>query len=97
MVLVPAIAHSVEFTVHFLAGTPVLKASIAASVAFSVLSTLFNLFAMRRGVLVVGTRSGSLAQDLRRLPAISAQFLMAGPLAMRRAILRVFERCGGAQ
>jgi hypothetical protein len=89
MVLVPAFAHSIEFEVHWAAGTAALGTSIAASVGFSVLSTVFNLFAMRRGVLVVGEGTGSLAQDLRRLPAIVLQFVAAAPLAVARLVARV--------
>ncbi len=86
MVLVPAVAHSIEFTVHWVAGTPALKASVGASIAFSVVSTLFNLFAMRRGVLLVGARGRPLTHDLRRLPLLCAQFALAAPLAIGRAL-----------
>jgi hypothetical protein len=86
MVLIPAVAHSIEFTVHWCAGTPALVASITASVAFSVISTVFNLFAMRRGVLIVGERSRPLGHDLRRMPDIAAQFLLVLPLAVWRIL-----------
>ncbi len=93
-VLVPAFAHSIEFVVHWSAGTAALGASIAASIAFSVLSTLFNLFAMRRGVLVVGEDTGSLVQDLRRMPSIVVQFVTAGPVAAARMLARAVSHCG---
>jgi hypothetical protein len=85
MVLVPLAAHTIEFTVHWMAGTPALAFSVTVSVAFSALSTLFNLFAMRRGVLVVGDRSRSLNQDLRQLPAICLEFVLALPVGLYRA------------
>jgi hypothetical protein len=53
--------------------------SIAASVVFTALSTLFNLYAMRRGALIVGAGRGSLLEDLRRSPALLADFLLCGP------------------
>jgi thiamine transporter ThiT len=85
MVLVPLVAHSIEFIVHWMAGTPALAFSVAVSVAFSALSTLFNLFAMRRGVLVVGDASRPLNHDLRRMPAIVLEFVLALPAAVYRA------------
>jgi hypothetical protein len=68
------LSHIVEFTVHWLRGTPNLRASIAASACFTVLSTLFNLHAMRRGVLVTGSGGSSLSEDLRALPRTLASF-----------------------
>jgi hypothetical protein len=76
--ILPAIGHTAEFVVHWTAGTPRLSASLAASIAFSVLTTSFNLFAMSRGALVVGEGGQSLASDLRRLPALVAAFVVAG-------------------
>ncbi|MBI3491885.1 MAG: hypothetical protein HY047_08910, partial [Acidobacteria bacterium] len=78
MVFVPALAHSVEFLFHWMAGTPQLRESIVASISFSELSALFNVFAMRRGVLVVGQTSQSFSNDLRRLPGILLEFIRHG-------------------
>lgn len=69
-----ALSHSVEFTVHWLRGTPNLRGSIAASACFTLLSTLFNLHAMRRGVLVTGAGGSSLWDDLRALPRTLGSF-----------------------
>jgi hypothetical protein len=77
VVCLPLAGHGVEWLVHRAAGTALLSASISASVALSVVSTAFNLYAMRRGVLVVGPAGGSLAQDFRRLPRLVADFLLA--------------------
>jgi hypothetical protein len=79
VVLLPAIAHSLEFLVHWLRGTSELAISIVASIAFTVLSTSFNLFAMRRGALIAGEGAASLLSDLRRMPRLLISFL-----AMRR-------------
>jgi len=75
--VVPAVAHLVEFGIHAWADTAVLGWSIVGSIAFSVLTTRFNLFAMRRGVLTVGHGSASWWQDLRAMPAMVAAFLSA--------------------
>jgi hypothetical protein len=77
MILLPVLSHTLEFAVHVARGTPELSRSIAASVAFTVLSTGFNLFAMRRGALVVGPGRGSLADDLRRTPCLIGSFALA--------------------
>ena len=61
---------------HWAAGTARLGPRIAGSILFSVVSTLFNLHAMRHGALLVGHhRAASLRTDLRRMPALVATFL----------------------
>lgn len=77
MVLLPLLGHSAEFVVHWLRGTPQLGDSMAVSVAFTVMSTAFNLFAMRRGALIIGDQSRSLWHDLARMPALLAAFFLS--------------------
>lgn len=74
LVLLPVLAHSVEFLVHSWAGTPLLGWSMAGSILFSVATTRLHLIAMHRGVMTVGPGSQSLAADLRALPATLAAF-----------------------
>jgi hypothetical protein len=64
------VSHTVEFAVHWLRGTPNLWTSIGASFCFTVMSTLFNIHAMRRGVLVTGEDAQSFLTDLRMLPGL---------------------------
>lgn len=87
-VFMPVANHSLELLVHWLRGTPKLANSILASVCFTVVSTLFNLYAMRRGALIVGENQQSLGQDLRRMPRLVGGFLAAGPLALLRWLKR---------
>jgi hypothetical protein len=87
-VLMPFANHSLELLVHGLRGTPKLAHSILASVCFTVFSTLFNLYAMRRGALIVGENQQSLAQDMRRMPRLIGGFLAAGPLTIFRLLKR---------
>lgn len=75
----PAVNHLIEIAVHWTRGTQRLGASVLASLSFSALSGLFNLFAMRRGVLIVGDGRRSILDDLRRLPVIVGAFLVAAP------------------
>jgi hypothetical protein len=75
---VPGVSHLIEFAVHWMRGTPNLRTSILASLCFTMFSTLFNLHAMRRGVLIVGTGEKSLAGDMRSLPETIWSFLASG-------------------
>lgn len=79
-VLLVGVSHSIEFGIHWLRGTPNLWGSMAASLCFTALSTLFNLHAMRQGVLVTGSEGYSLWTDLRMLPRVVAM-IGAGPRA----------------
>ena len=75
MVLLPIVGHSGELLLHWLRGTPRLAESLTASVGFTVLSTSFNLFAMRRGALIIGDGSRPLLHDLARMPALFVAFV----------------------
>ncbi len=75
MLLLPLASHSIEFGVHVLRGTPKIITSMIASIIFTMISTLFNLYAMRRGALVVGEGCGSMASDMKRMPELIGGFL----------------------
>src|SRR5712691_5000154 len=92
MVLLPGLAHVAELGVHRAAGTPELGASIAASIAMSALSTVFSLFAVRRGVMVVGDDAQSFLDDLKQLPPLVVEFVLAPARAFGRALRRVARR-----
>jgi hypothetical protein len=91
LIVIPGLAHTVEYGVHALAGTPRLGAGMIGSITFSCITTAFNLFAMRRGAFIVGHGRGSLASDFRRLPALIIElgrilgrgFVRAGSLILR--------------
>ncbi len=84
MLVMPAAAHSIEFTIHYLRGTPVLARSILVSVCFTQISDLFNLYVMRHGAMLVGAGSRPFAEDMRRIPALVLGFLLVLPrLAVR--------------
>jgi hypothetical protein len=75
LLVLPATAHAIELAVHLVAGTAVLGASVGGSLAFSVVSTRFNLFAMQRGVLTIGRGRQSLRRDVCDLPFVVAGFV----------------------
>jgi hypothetical protein len=94
LIVIPGLAHTVEYGVHALAGTPKLGAGMIGSITFSCVTTAFNLFAMRRGAFIVGHGRGSLASDLRRLPGLIIELgRIAGRGAVRAGslILRCFH------
>ncbi len=86
MVLLPLSSHTLEFLIHWLRHTPNLKTSLIASMSFTVVSTLFNFYAMRRGTMVVGKGAASLGQDMRSMPRVIAGFLAWGPLWAWRSL-----------
>ncbi|MDP2317724.1 MAG: hypothetical protein Q8O42_00085 [Acidobacteriota bacterium] len=77
MVLLPLVGHGLELALHWSRGTPRLMESILASVILTAFSTAFNLFAMRRGALIIGDGSRSLLQDLIHMPALFAAFILS--------------------
>jgi hypothetical protein len=88
MILMPAVNHTLEYALHNASDTEKIAAGVAASISLSILSAMFNLFAMRRGVLIVGDERASLIDDLRRMPRVVFDFVMAIPRALWRTIFR---------
>jgi hypothetical protein len=86
--LVPAAGHVVEFFVHWAAGTPELRTSVTASVAFSALSAMFNAFSMERGVFLVGGAARPFSEDMKQLPALLVDFLLAPARLVWRVVLK---------
>jgi hypothetical protein len=84
MILTPAFNHTLEYLLHYANGTKRIAAGVAASISLSILSAVFNLFAMRRGVLIVGDERASLIDDLRRMPRLVFDFVMTIPRALWR-------------
>jgi hypothetical protein len=75
-----------EITVHWLRETPELLLSIAVSVSFTVFSTSFNYFAMRRGLLTVGQGSQGLLCDLAQMPRLIWAYCAAIAKLVARAV-----------
>lgn len=108
-ITLPIFSHSVEYITHYVqevwfAG--VLPGSenngrqwaFAFSVLFSALSAMFNLFAMRHGVLLVGAgkEQKSLWSDFRKIPALILEFLIYLPrLIIRFCLEQKFAQAAG--
>ena len=80
MLVLPFVSHIVEFLLQFgfgyVTGTQDrTDEAILRSISFSIISALFTLFAMRRGIMIVGeSESKSLLNDISRLPVIIFHF-----------------------
>lgn len=76
MVMFPAYAHIVEYLLHTLNGDKNVNKSIVFSIIFSALSAIFNLFALRRGVLLVkDEEEETFWSDLKKMPRIFVEFI----------------------
>lgn len=76
MFLLPAISTIIEFTVHTLNGDAKKGLAIMISIGFSILSAIFNLFAMRRNALLVKDKDQqSFARDIIKMPMIVFEFM----------------------
>lgn len=91
-VLLPIASQSIELMVHLLRGTPKIITSLTASICFTVVSTLFNLYAMRHGALIMGAEGGSVIADLRRMPRLIYGFVAAGVAAVWRLVVQAGVR-----
>lgn len=85
--LCAAFSHVIEFAVQVAfdnyAGTTSSGKAIATSIFISVISAVFNLFAMRRGILLVqDSQQQSLWKDLKQVPQLIVEFLGFVPTQM---------------
>ncbi len=67
--------------------TPQLRTSVLVSVAFSVMSALFTVFSVRRGAFIVGETARPFWEDVRCLPGLLVDFLLAPARLARRLVL----------
>lgn len=96
----PVFSHAIEFATHYAQeryffdifaasenGVVRLRA-FAISVLFSVLSALFNLFAMKHGVLLVGAGEETLSLwgDMKRMPRMVGEFTAFLPVLISKFI-----------
>lgn len=101
-IMLPAFSHTVEFATHYgqeryfsdvLAATKdgvTRQRTFAISVLFSVVSVLFNLYAMRKGALLVGAGEAtqSLTKDMMQMPRLVSEFVIVVPVLICRFIER---------
>jgi hypothetical protein len=87
----PFSSQFLEFTVHALFGTAVFRAGLFASAALTGLSALFNLFAMRRGALLIGKEGRRFTDDLCSLPGLALAFVLAVPANLAQLLARLWR------
>lgn len=81
LLLIPLVSHVFEFALqavfgHLTDSQDQTAGAILRSICVSVISALFTLFAMRRGVMIVGeSESKSLLSDISRLPIVIFHFI----------------------
>lgn len=94
----PAFSHTVEYFTHYAQerylydifaaseNSVARQRAFAISVLFSVLSALFNLFAMKHGVLLVGAgeETLSLKDDIKRMPRMVGEFTAFLPVLISK-------------
>ena len=85
MFALPALGHSVEFAMHSLRGTDRLYESIAASIVFSMFTSVLSYFLHRRDVLVVGDGARPLRVDIFQIPGELFDMLVLRPLRVMRS------------
>lgn len=97
-IMLPAFSHAVEFVTHYAQeryffdvfatsdNSVARQRAFAISVLFSVLSALFNLFAMKHGVLLVGAgeETRSLKDDVKLLPRMVGEFTAYLPVQIAK-------------
>ncbi|MDE0104711.1 MAG: hypothetical protein OXN89_20240 [Bryobacterales bacterium] len=87
MVAIPVMAHLIEFTMHWWRGTARLAESVAASVAFSMLTVLTTYLLQRRGLMVVGADGKPFVADVLLAPQVLVEVFIAKPAARFRKSL----------
>jgi hypothetical protein len=74
--MLPAFSHMIEFTLHTWNGDRNKGRAIIISITFSIISAIFNLFAMRRNTLLVKDKDQqSFGRDLAQMPKIVGEFV----------------------
>jgi hypothetical protein len=88
---VPGLAQALDWLAHRASGTTAPEKATLAVCVFTLVSALFHLHVMRRGVFLTGDRGHSLIDDFRRMPRLVAGFI-AVPVALLAALSGRFAR-----
>ena len=84
---VPALAQLLDWLAHRAVGAAVPARAIWAVSVFTLISALFHLYVMRRGVFLSG-RGLSIRDDFRRIPRLLAAFVLAPVVLLRSLAIR---------
>ena len=88
LVMLPVYSHAIEYSLHTLNGDENRLQSLGISVSFSIISAFFNLFAMRRGLMITGEtkENKSLWTDIKKFPRVIVAFVGFLPTRLWRLI-----------
>ena len=79
---VPGLSQALNWLTHRAVGPAAPPRALVAVCIFTLLSALFHLHVMRRGVFLTGPAGRSLADDFRHMPGMIVGFLAAFPMAL---------------
>jgi hypothetical protein len=74
---VPGLAQILDWITHRAAGAAAPGRATLAVCVFATVSALFHLHVMRRGAFLTGRKGRSLVDDFRRIPRLTAGFVLA--------------------
>ena len=83
---VPGFSMGLDWLVHRVTGATAGGRATLAVCLFALVSALFHLYVMRRGVFLTGHQGRSLAEDFRRITRLVASFA-AAPVVMVMALV----------
>jgi hypothetical protein len=84
--VLPAAVHLVEYAMLRAGHASHIRTGMISSVVLSIISLLLNWGLMRRGLMLTGKGTESLASDFARLPGVLAELLLAAPRRLARAL-----------
>jgi hypothetical protein len=79
---VPGLSQVFDWLAHRAVGPAAPPRALVALCIFTLVSALFHLHVMRRGVFLTGPKGRSLRDDFRRMPQMVAGFVMAVPITL---------------
>lgn len=94
VVVLPSILLLFDYIAHFYTGMRHMRLSLIMSAIFTGLASLFNLYIMRQGVMLVGGEGGPLHRDLRSMPRLIAGFVAHIPLLIWRCAVNRLRGSG---
>ena len=80
-----------DFYFHAALGTQVFVIGMVSSACFTVFSSDFNLYIMRRGTLLVGEEGNAFSADLGALPRLALMFVVSGVMKAWRFVAGFFR------
>lgn len=91
VVAVPGLAQLFDWLTHRAVGPAAPARALIAASVFTLVSALFHLHVMRRGVFLTGAAGRTLADDFRRIPRLVLAFV-ALPVALASNLAARFAR-----